>query len=249
MSRNLEFGVMPMRHLEEIRKDNSLYTPETNRSFEEVDDILTEFLGIVLDEKTAMQDKERTNVLDVAGGYLSNSAKGIVNMYHDRVHVTNLDTHFLVDDAVPVERVLGDANNSRLVKTFQVKSGAESSPTPLPKFLGKEYWLLTHEEDSSDNPDTAPYFLRLNVPTTDEWPYGPVPYEECKDPITGEKTQCDWVLPGYFGLHGTGGNPSKLSKEDTGSSGCIRHSDSEITYLFKLLNPEKEDIRYYIEDI
>lgn len=139
--------------------------------------------------------------------------------------------------------VLGEANNSKLVRTFQVKPGISgSSPTPLPGLLGREYWLITKKESSVENPETAPYFLTLDIPTTEEWPYGPVPYEECNG-------QCDWVLPGYFGLHGINGNSSKLTVENPGSSGCVRHSDSDITYLFNLLNPEKEEIRYYIEDI
>jgi len=138
--------------------------------------------------------------------------------------------------------VSGDPNNSRLIRTFQVKSGSTSSPTPLPKLLGKDYWLITKKESSVDNPETAPYFLTLNIPTSDEWPYGPVPYLECNG-------QCDWILPGYFGLHGVNGYNSKLSKEDSGSSGCVRHSDLDIEYLYNLLMPDKEEIRFYIEDI
>ncbi len=138
---------------------------------------------------------------------------------------------------------MGDVNNSRLVKTFQVKSGnPDSSPTPLPNLLGRDYWLVIKKESSSDNPETAPYFLTLNIPVSKDLPYGPDPYSECDG-------QCDWVLPGYFGLHGVNGNSLKLSKDDLGSSGCIRHSDEDITYLFNLLDPEKEEIRYYVEDI
>lgn len=139
--------------------------------------------------------------------------------------------------------VFGDVNNSLLLKTFMVKAGISGkSPTPLPKLMGKDYWLITKKESSAENPETAPYFLRLDIPSSGEWPYGPVPYEECNG-------QCDWILLGYFGLHGVNGNLSKLSKDDLGSSGCVRHSDEDITYLFNLLNPEKEEIRYYIEDI
>ena len=139
--------------------------------------------------------------------------------------------------------VLGNVNNSKLMRTFQVKTGIPgSSPTPLSRLLGREYWLLVKKESSADNPETAPYFLQLDIPATGEWPYGPVPYEECNG-------QCDWILPGYFGLHGVNGNLAKLSQKDPGSSGCIRHKDEDITYLFNLLNPEKEEIRYYIEDI
>lgn len=137
----------------------------------------------------------------------------------------------------------GNTNNSKLVQTFQVKAGIpNSSPTPLPQLLGRDYWLLIKKESSKDNPETAPYFLQLDIPATGEWPYGPVPYEECNG-------QCDWILPGYFGLHGVNGNLSKLSQDDPGSSGCIRHKDEDITYLYNLLSPESEEIRYYIEDI
>ncbi|MBP9716766.1 MAG: L,D-transpeptidase [Candidatus Levybacteria bacterium] len=146
------------------------------------------------------------------------------------------------------EGVPGDANNSKILRRFQVKTGASWSPTPLPKLLGREYWTIIKKESSMDNPETAPYFLQLDIPTTEKWPYGPVPYTECLD-FSGNNIQCDWILPGYFGLHGIGGNESKLSLEDWGSSGCIRHKDEDITYLFELLDPEKEEIRYYIADI
>lgn len=148
---------------------------------------------------------------------------------------------------------IGEANNSKLVRTFQVKPGISGfSPTPLPSLLGRDYWLVTKKESSANNPETAPYFLTLDVPVTQDWPYGPVPYEECSGPASPSGSlggQCDWVLPGYFGLHGINGNASKLSKDDPGSSGCVRHNDEDITYLFNLLNPEKEEIRYYIKDI
>jgi lipoprotein-anchoring transpeptidase ErfK/SrfK len=137
----------------------------------------------------------------------------------------------------------GDAKNSKLVREFQVKTGTPGySPTPLPKLMGKDYWVIVNKESSSENPETAPYFLQLNIPTSDDWPYGPVPYNECGG-------QCNWVLPGYFGLHGVNGNNFKLSIKDPGSSGCIRHSDSDITYLFDILDLDREEIRYYIEDI
>lgn len=139
--------------------------------------------------------------------------------------------------------VLGDLNNSRLVRTFQVKAGVPGkNPTPLPSLLERKYWLVIKKESAIDNPETAPYFLTLNIPSAEDWPYGPVPYNECNG-------QCDWVFPGYFGLHGINGNKSKLSADDPGSSGCVRHSDSDITYLYNLLAPESEEIRYYIEDI
>ncbi len=113
-------------------------------------------------------------------------------------------------------------------------------PTPLPKILGREYWLITKKEVSSD-PETAPYFLTLNIPTVDHKPYGPTPYLECDG-------QCDWVRPGPFGLHGVGGDLTKLSSSDPGSSGCIRHRDEDITYLYNVLQPQEQEIRYYIED-
>lgn len=136
-----------------------------------------------------------------------------------------------------------DKEKSQLVKTFTVKAGIPGEkPTPLPKVLGREYWLVIKEEKSTDNPETAPYFLTLDVPVSEEEPFGPTPYLECNG-------QCNWILPGYFGLHGVNGDKSKLSKEDPGSSGCIRHRDEDITYLYNLLDPQKEEIRYYIEDM
>lgn len=160
-------------------------------------------------------------------------------------HVKN-SYWFLLNRKSNIEKlyqgVPGDENKSSLIKTFTVKTGIPGErPTPLPKLLGKSYWTIVKKE-ISDNSETAPYFLTLDVPISDEWPFGPVPYLECNG-------QCNWVTPGFFGLHGTGGHPEKLSIEDPGSSGCIRHKDEDITYLYNLLEPEKGEIRYYIRDI
>jgi lipoprotein-anchoring transpeptidase ErfK/SrfK len=136
----------------------------------------------------------------------------------------------------------GDREKSTLIKTFRVKTGIPGKkPTPLPQLLDREYWVLTEKRDSKENPETAPYFLKLDIPTSETDPYGPEPYLECDG-------QCNWELPGDFGLHGIAGNAEKLSEENEGSSGCIRHSDEDISYLYNLLNP-LEEIRYYIEDI
>jgi hypothetical protein len=137
----------------------------------------------------------------------------------------------------------GDRQQSSLVKQFKVNVGVTNDrPTPLPQLMGREYWNIIAKYEVKDDPETAPYFLTLDIPFLDEYPFGPTPYTECN----GE--QCDWVRPGSFGLHGVAGDPGKLS--DYGSSGCIRHSDEDITYLYNLLNPNKEqEIRYYIEDI
>ncbi len=137
----------------------------------------------------------------------------------------------------------GKENESKLIKTFKVKTGIPNqTPTPLPALLGRKYWIITDEEKSNYNPETAPYFLTLDIPVSEDVPFGPTPYLECNG-------QCNWNIPGYFGLHGVGGNPTKLSQDDPGSSGCIRHSDEDITYLFNLLDPKKEEIRYYVEDL
>ncbi len=136
----------------------------------------------------------------------------------------------------------GDKTMSKLIKTFLVKSGIpKERPTPLPQFVHREYWLLT-KKYSSDNPETAPYFLELNVPGIEQEPYGPSPYTECNG-------QCNWVLPGSFGLHGVNGDLARLGTDNAGSSGCIRHTDADITMLFQLLDPENEEIRYYVRDI
>ncbi|MDP2638510.1 MAG: L,D-transpeptidase [Candidatus Levybacteria bacterium] len=143
----------------------------------------------------------------------------------------------------------GDVKNSELLRTFKVKTGIPGErPTPLPQILGKKYWLIIQKHVEKDNPETAPYFITLNIPVGEEEPFGPQPYIECLDYFTGEMVQCNWTVPGAFGLHGTGGNPNKLSNEDPGSSGCIRHRDEDITYLYNLLDPSTQEIRYYIED-
>lgn len=138
--------------------------------------------------------------------------------------------------------VPGDKDKSTVVKTFTVKTGIPGErPTPLPKLVGRDYWIITEKHPEPDNPETAPYFMTLNIPAPSEPPYGPKPYEECNG-------QCDWVKPGNFGLHGIGGDPERLSQDNKGSSGCIRHRDEDITYLYNLLDVEKNEIRYYVED-
>lgn len=137
----------------------------------------------------------------------------------------------------------GNVKKSTLLKTFLVKTGRGGQrPTPLPQLVGRKYWKIIEKLDTKDNPETAPYFLTLDVPGYDQWPFGPTPYTECDG-------QCDWVVPGKFGLHGVHADMSRLSTENEGSSGCIRHSDEAITYLYNTLDPKKEEIRYYIEDI
>lgn len=136
----------------------------------------------------------------------------------------------------------GKKEKSMLLNTFEVKTGQPGErPTPLPQLAGKEYWLVTGKRIATDN-ETAPYFLTLNVPYSLEPPYGPVPYEECNG-------QCNWTIPGEFGLHGVNNDLSRLSKSNPGSSGCVRHKDEDIAYLYNLLDPAKEEIRYYIQDI
>lgn len=137
--------------------------------------------------------------------------------------------------------IAGDSSRSKLIKTFRVKTGiSRKRPTPLPQLVGREYWVMT-KKAPTENPETAPYFLTLDVPAPSSPPYGPAPYLECDG-------QCNWELPGEFGLHGVNGDMTRLSATNSGSSGCIRHSDKDITHLYHLLNPEREEIRYYVED-
>lgn len=136
--------------------------------------------------------------------------------------------------------VPGDTEKSSLVKSFTVKTGIPGQrPTPLPQALGKKYWKIVKKYSSSENPETAPYFLELDVPVEDGV-FGPVPYNECNG-------QCSWILPGYFGLHGVNGDTTRLGNDNPGSSGCIRHTDQDITYLYNLLEVD-EGVRYYIVD-
>lgn len=147
--------------------------------------------------------------------------------------------------------VPGVQKESKLIKTMQVKAGIpRERPTPLPKLVGREYWRIVDKMETHDNPETAPYFLTLDVPVGEEEPFGPVPYEECNGPSTSLRTsQCNWILPGAFGLHGINGDWERLSNKNPGSSGCLRHKDEDITYLYNLLDPKRQEIRYYIEDI
>ncbi len=137
----------------------------------------------------------------------------------------------------------GNKDSSALVKTFTVKSGIPGQrPTPLPALLGREYWLITAEYETFENPETAPYFLALDIPVSEEAPFGPEPYDECNG-------QCNWELPGAFGLHGNNGDPEKLAEGNPGSSGCIRHTAEDITYLYNLLDLNNSQVRYYVYDI
>ncbi len=137
----------------------------------------------------------------------------------------------------------GNESQSELVKVFNVKTGIPGKrPTPLPKLLEKEYWLITGKYETPDNPETAPYFLALDVPVTEEAPFGPEPYLECNG-------QCNWELPGSFGLHGNNDDPEKLAGTNPGSSGCIRHTVEDITYLYNLLDPQNSQVRYYVDDV
>ncbi|MFW5703936.1 MAG: L,D-transpeptidase [Patescibacteria group bacterium] len=139
----------------------------------------------------------------------------------------------------------GKPNNiaeSKLIRSFSVKTGRPGErPTPLPHLVGRKFWRIIDKTEVSDNPETAPYFLTLDIPAPSEAPYGPEPYNECDG-------QCNWVAAGEFGLHGINGDPSRLTSEDPGSSGCIRHTDEDITFLYNLLDPANEEIRYYIVD-
>ncbi len=137
--------------------------------------------------------------------------------------------------------VPGDAAKSDVVRIFKVKVGTRGqSPTPLPTLAGRNYWTVIDKYSSAENPETAPYFIELDVPGGDAEPFGPVPYEECNG-------QCYWNLPGAFGLHGVNGDLSRLSDENAGSSGCIRHTDEDIVFLYELLDL-KEEIRYYVTE-
>jgi len=135
--------------------------------------------------------------------------------------------------------VPGNTKESSVIKVFNVKTGIPGErPTPLPNKLGRKFWILT-DKFESENPETAPYFLKLDIPAPEDPPFGPSPYNECNG-------QCNWEVAGDFGLHGVNGDNTRL--EDEGSSGCIRHTDEDISYLYHLLDPKKEGIRYYIFD-
>lgn len=138
----------------------------------------------------------------------------------------------------------GSVSGSTLVKSFNVKTGRPGErPTPLPQLVegyGKNYWVIKEKHPETAT-ETAPYFMTLNTPADAPY-FGPTPYTECG----GE--QCNWVTSGAFGLHGVDGDNSRLSADNPGSSGCIRHTNEDITYLYNLLDPQNSEIRYYIED-
>ncbi len=162
-----------------------------------------------------------------------------------KVEEKTQDYWFLLHRKSNVEKLFkgvpGSASESALIRTFQVKTGISGQrPTPLPQLLGREYWIITKKYKMPDDAETAPYFIELDVPQPLEEPYGPVPYKECNG-------QCNWQVPGPFGLHGVNKDNTRLSVANEGSSGCIRHTDSDITFLYDLIKVE-DNIRYYIED-
>lgn len=192
----------------------------------------------------------KTSVLVVILGLLAsllvlqlNQQKPLITPNLETLQQTNAKHWFLLERKSKIEKLFfgtpGDISNSQLVKQFNINPGAADSPTPLPQLLGREYWLVIGKTPTPDDPETAPYFLILDIPYAEVEPYGPTPYLECNG-------QCNWKRAGSFGLHGTAQNPLKLV--DLGSSGCIRHKDEDITYLYNLIDPSQE-VRYYINDI
>lgn len=141
--------------------------------------------------------------------------------------------------------VYGDALNSDHVMTSTVNPGIDGkSPTPRPDLLGKSYWVITKKEQNQGDAINlmGPDFLVLNIDYQNQY-NGPLGYNEC-GPSRNE--QCFWPTPGEFGLHGTGDTSSRLT--DSGSSGCIRHSNDAITSIYNLLKNESGEIRYYISE-
>lgn len=133
-------------------------------------------------------------------------------------------------------------------RVFDVRVGLPGKkPTPLPQLHGKDYWLITAKKPANSD-ETRPYFLTLNIPYDSEFA-GPEDYYEC-GPSGNE--QCDWIVPGEFGLHGINGVTGRIdgtAPENTRwSSGCVRHYDDDITYLYNLLDPYSNEIRYYVQD-
>jgi hypothetical protein len=129
--------------------------------------------------------------------------------------------------------------------TSVVNPGVDGkSPTPRPDLLGKSYWIITKKEQNQGDAINlmGPDFLVLNIEYQNEF-NGPLGYNECGPSRNG---QCFWPTPGEFGLHGTGNTPSRLT--DSGSSGCVRHSNDSITSIYNLLKNESGEIRYYISE-
>lgn len=131
---------------------------------------------------------------------------------------------------------------SLMVWFFRVKTGVPGQkPTPLPQKTGRPFWLVIDKYQTRDNPETAPFFLVLDVPGTETSPFGPRPYRECAG-------QCNWKIPGYFGLHGVAGVESRLTIPEPGSSGCVRHRDFDISFLYHVLDPRRNPIPYFIPE-
>lgn len=141
--------------------------------------------------------------------------------------------------------VPGNKSKSTVIKAFSVKTGKPGErPTPLPSLVGKDYWTIEWKRPQAG--DLGPYFMKLNIPYTSLTPFGPEPYTECGG------QQCNWKTPGDFGLHGTGGNSEKVNNDGSQdwhwSSGCIRHLDEDITYLYNTVDPRAQELRYYVEN-
>jgi len=192
----------------------------------------------------------------ISFGFFNNNTK--VEENNERAPMTQSNYWFMLHRKSNIEYLYrgtpGNVSKSRLIKSFKVKTGRPGErPTPLPKLVGREYWLIIEKHEEKNNPETAPYFMTLDIPAPSVEPYGPEPYLECGGKPSFAKAsadkQCDWILPGDFGLHGVNGDISRLSEDDPGSSGCIRHRDQDITYLYNLIDLSENEIRYYIEDV
>lgn len=147
---------------------------------------------------------------------------------------------------------VGVRDRKYLVREFTVLPGLSGqTPTPVPSKVTptREYWTFNSATLKSPVGDISnggqPGFLKLDIPY-DNSLGGPVPYLECGPSGT---SQCNWNTPGAFGLHGVDNNHPLT---DPGSSGCIRHNNTDIQYLYNLLsnvvNNNPNTIRYYIED-
>lgn len=146
----------------------------------------------------------------------------------------------------------GDKNNSKRKEVFDVNPGIPGErPTPLPSKLGKEYFTIKTKRETypeeKNKLEMGNYFLIFDIGLSKEElqkdPFGPSPYNECG---ADKNSQCNWETPGDFGMHGISGVETKLT--DAGSSGCVRHSDSNMDDLYLLLKDVDYEIRYYIED-
>jgi lipoprotein-anchoring transpeptidase ErfK/SrfK len=138
-------------------------------------------------------------------------------------------TYLILDTAKGLEKLF---INGKLYRNYRVNIGKVGEPTPKPAPCGRKYWKLTHAVE--DHPEFG-HFIYMDVPYKGK-SNGPANYIE-------DGLLSHWEVSGPFGLH-----MGRISQKNIRtSSGCVRHSESDIEELYKILKLLDDwPYRYYV---